>query len=278
MMNTFQKSIFALLILFLASPSKAEMFRFESQTQLVSHKATIGGDLSFPGGQGPFPVVILLHPCGGLDQWARTSLTSHAQALKKAGFATYMLDSFSARGLTAEKVCRSGGEATEFRLDDLLNARAALEKHPKIDKEKFFVLGQSHGAGVALAAAFNQQTKPFRALAAFYPPCRGVLFTLPLKSPLIVFSGGKDDWTPVSSCEDAKGRERPSNSEEFILIVYPNAFHAFDQQRQEPYKFLGHVLAYDTQATQDSRKKMVDFFMSRRDDRSVSRSQTPPKN
>jgi hypothetical protein len=43
-----------------------------------------------------------------------------ARSLTKVGFATYILDSFSARGLTADDVCDGpkGGEA----FDDLFNA------------------------------------------------------------------------------------------------------------------------------------------------------------
>jgi dienelactone hydrolase len=151
----------------------AETFKFESKTSLQSYAATIGGELSFPQGRGPFPVVILLHACGGLDPTGKASLSAHAQSLTKVGFATYILDSFSARGLTADKVCKGGGEASEFRLDDLFNAREALQKHTKIDTARFFVVGQSHGATVALSAAVNlNKREPFRAVAAFYPSCR----------------------------------------------------------------------------------------------------------
>jgi hypothetical protein len=32
-----------------------------------------------------------------------------------------------------------GGEASQFRLDDLFSARDALQKHPKSDATEFFV-------------------------------------------------------------------------------------------------------------------------------------------
>jgi dienelactone hydrolase len=41
--------------------------------------------------------------------------------------------------------------------------------------------------------------------------------------------------------------------------MYPNAYHAFDQKRHD--KFLGHIMAYDEQATADSQKKMEEFFL-----------------
>lgn len=236
-----------------------ETFKFESKTSLASFNATIGGELSFPQGRGPFPVVILLHACGGLHPLEVAQLSAHARSLAKLGFATYILDSFSARGLNHGEVCKSGGEASEFRLDDLYNAREALQKHPRVDENKFFVAGFSHGATVALWAAVNVANRErFRAVAAFYPDCRALRHSLKLKSPVIVFAGGKDDWTPAPVCEEAKARERTSG-EELELIVYPNAYHAFDQKRHD--KFLGHIMIYDEQATADSQRKVEEFFL-----------------
>ena len=251
-------ALFFIVLEFGFTAAHAETFKFDSQTGLKSYTATIGGELSFPKGRGPFPVVILLHACGGLSPTDIASLSAHARSLAKAGFATYILDSFSARGLAGGKVCKGGGEASEFRLDDLFNARDALQQHPKVDKKNFFVVGQSHGAGVALWAAVNlAKRERFKAVAAFYPNCRGVLFSVGLKSPAIVFAGAKDDWTPAPVCEEAKRKER-APGEEFELIVYPNAHHGFDQQRRD--KYLGHVMAYDEQATANSQKTMQKFF------------------
>jgi dienelactone hydrolase len=253
-------------------PARGETFKFESKTSLASFNATIGGELSFPKGSGPFPVVILLHACGGLHPLEVAQLSAHARSLAMVGFATYVLDSFSARGLNHGEVCKSGGEASEFRLDDLYNAREALQKHPRVDKHKFFVAGFSHGASVALWAAVNVANRErFRAVAAFYPDCRALLHSLKLKSPVIVFAGGKDDWTPAPVCEEAKARER-TPGEELELIMYPNAYHAFDQKRHD--KFLGHVMIHDEQATADSQKKMEEFFLRYLPDDSPSSAKT----
>jgi len=59
-------------------------------------------------------------------------------------------------------------------------------------------------------------------------------------------------------CEEAKKRER-TPGEEFELIIYPDAYHLFDWQLPMR-KFLGHALAYDEQATANSRKGMHEFF------------------
>ena len=143
----YSRGCIALFLMVLGSgfpTAHAETFKFMSETSLYSYRATIGGELSFPQGGGPFPVVILLHSCRGLHPKERASLSALARSLINVGFATYILDSFSARGLTADKVCAigGGGEASEFRLDDLFKARDALQKHPKVDKNKFFGSGK----------------------------------------------------------------------------------------------------------------------------------------
>jgi hypothetical protein len=40
--------------------------------------------------------------------------------------------------MDAQYPSAGGGEASEFRLDDLFNAREALQKHPKKDTTRFF--------------------------------------------------------------------------------------------------------------------------------------------
>lgn len=249
----------ALLLMIGLLPARGETFKFESKTSLSSYNATIGGELSFPQGRGPFPVVILLHACGGLHALEIAQLSAHARSLAKAGFATYILDSFGARGLDHGEVCKNGRDASEFRLDDLYNAREALQKHPKVDKDKFFVAGFSHGASVAAWAAVNLANRDrFRAVAAFYPDCRALLHSFKLKAPIIVFAAGRDDWTPSPICDEAKARER-APGEALELMTYPNAYHAFDQKRHD--KYLGHTMIYDEQATADSEKKMEAFFL-----------------
>jgi dienelactone hydrolase len=252
-------ALFLMLVALGAPPARAETFKFASKTTMSAYTATLGGELSFPQGRGPFPVVILLHACGGLEPLGAAALSTHARSLAKAGFATYTLDSFTARGLNGGTVCKSPGQANDFRLEDVFNARDALQRDPRVDKSKFFVAGFSHGANVALWAGINvADHERFRAVAAFYPDCRAIRHSLKLKSPIIVFAAGKDDWTPSPVCEEAKARERPPG-EELQLIIYPDAYHAFDQKRHDQY--LGHVMAYDAQAAADSEKKMQEFFL-----------------
>src|ERR1700682_6247266 len=89
----------------LPAHAHAESLTFRSEVTTNEFTATIGGDLSLPKGKGPFPVVILLHPCGGLDAVVLTTLQAHSRELLSSGFATLILDSYGSRNLTGGKMC-----------------------------------------------------------------------------------------------------------------------------------------------------------------------------
>lgn len=175
MQSAWARAFFLTVVLNLSGlpHASAETFKFQSVVFPKNYAATIGGELSFPPGQGPFPLVIFLHACGGLNSVAKVSFAAHARPLVKAGFATFTLDSFSARNLNSGEICNGGPlsqEAMAFRLEDAFNAMTVLRKHAKVDGPNIFLVGQSHGAIVALRAALALgKTERFRAVAAFYP-------------------------------------------------------------------------------------------------------------
>ena len=243
--------------------ASAETFSFRSEVTPRNHSATIGGELTLPPGPGPHPLVIFLHACGGMDRFSQASFVTYAQHLQKAGFGTYALDSFTARKLSGGQVCDPKNFRPDifwFRVDDVFNATRALRSHTRVDANKLFLLGQSHGAIVALMAAIERPERgKFRAIAAYYPACRSLQNAARLNVPLIVLAAAEDDWTPAFTCIDAKKIDRVSG-EEFELIVYPGAHHSFDVVRPSVSKYMGFTSAYDPRATADSRKKVLEFF------------------
>jgi dienelactone hydrolase len=246
-----------------APPAAAETVRFKSEAGERKWTATISGDLRTPDGKGPFPAVVFLHPCGGLTAPVQEAIGAHAAALWKSGFATFVVDSFSARGLNGGKAC--GGDAAlatiRFMLDDAFNARALLAQRAETAGGKVFLVGQSLGASAATRAAvqgMHTHAPAFDAVAAYYPDCRGPSQGGRLLSPLLIFGAGKDDWTPVEGCVKAKDRSWLSGKD-FDVVVYAGALHGFDQPRPR-YRYQGHWLGYDAAATTDSRKRMLEFF------------------
>ena len=143
------------------APAQAETFRFKSEVPQKQWSRTISGDLMTPRGKGPFPTVIVLHPCTGMPPMVRRSLTEHARHLTRHGFAVLMPDSFGPRGLSGGRAC--GGplarSASILLLHDAYNAKAALAGHRKVDKDNIFITGQSLGAYAALMASLAKGSR-----------------------------------------------------------------------------------------------------------------------
>lgn len=259
----------ALAVLGLPSPTTAETLTFKSEVVPTDLTANLSGILSFPAGSGPFPVVLLLHPCGGLEPFAVATLQAHAKNLQSVGFGAFILDSYGPRNLNGGKACDQ--RTASFRRDDAYNALAALQRHPKVSKDNIFALGLSDGGLAALVIAKGGASGRFRAVAAFYPGCNplsGIEYAI--RSPTLVFVAGKDDWTPPGDCLKARERNIVTGAE-FDVINYPNAHHGFDQQRQT-IKYKGHTLAYSAEATADSRKRVREFFVRHLTDESKARA------
>lgn len=194
--------------------------------------ATIAGVLRIPGaGAGPRPVVILLHGSGGpmayVDAWA---LRLHAQ-----GWATFLVDSFSGRGLTSVR----DDQGALGRLAGVLDAYRALEalsRHPAVDAGRIVLMGFSRGGQCALYAAMRRfQKMHLRAAArfaghiAFYPNCctRYLEDEDLAPAPLQIHHGEADDFNPVEPCR-AYVQRLQAAGHDVQLAAYPGAHHVFD--------------------------------------------------
>jgi dienelactone hydrolase len=88
-------------------------------------------------------------------------------------------------------------------------------------------------------------------------------------APALILIGEKDDWTPADDCrrlvegenEIGMSREK-SDGPPIRLIVYPGAYHGFDRPGLPPIRYLGHQLAYDKSAADQSRDALLDFLRS----------------
>jgi dienelactone hydrolase len=247
-------------------PSVADITSFRSVVQPAQFTATISGELILPKGRGPFPIIVFMHTCGGLNQSGRQSQRDHAAYFASHGFASFLLDSF--RGRKIGRVCedRSLNHAmVDVRVFDAFNAIIELRKRKDINHENIYLFGQSHGATAGISVARSDGGRPFpdlafRAVAAFYGSCTGLsLMTNQLRSPLLIVAGDKDTWTPVEHCiwiEKHKG----FTGAVLKTKVYPDAYHAFDIPFTQPIFFQHHKLAYNRGATVDSRKLVLEFF------------------
>jgi dienelactone hydrolase len=188
----------------------------------------VGAEFAVPAGPGPFPAVVLLHGCAGVDH---TRESGWAGWLVQNGFAVMAVDSFTLRGIS--QTC--GGVDHERgnwrgRRDHARAALAWLRADPRIDGRRVALMGQSEGGAVTLMS----QERPFfvldfAAFVAVYPYCSGPPMAVPYERPTLIAIGDADDWTPPESCKvlqaQAAFEGRPVE-----LLLYPGAHHGFDMR------------------------------------------------
>ena len=220
------------------------------------------GSLAVPDGDGPFPAVVLLHGCSGLDPEVRKGNDVHVRHLLAEGFVTLILDSFGPRRL-GDVVCNGGEvemEAFRYRQRDAVSALRFLRSQPFVDAENVFVMGQSHGGWVLNELAVSRNipvADRFRAAVAYYPWCGDQQLRRELHTPVLVLIGEEDDWTPADRCLEAR---RYARGAPFEVIVYEHAHHSFDLPMGGPYRYKGYTVGENAVAAADARKRMIAWF------------------
>ena len=167
--------------------------------------ASLAGELRIPRlGTDRLPVVILVHGSGGLsaaaDRWA--------QDLNTVGVATFILDSFSGRGIVSTINDQSQLDSLAMMLD-AYRALEMLAGHPRVDPDRIAVMGFSKGAVAAVYSSnerFRRLYSPanvqFAAHIGLYTPCN-VRFIEDDKTsgrPIRLFHGIADDYVSIEPC------------------------------------------------------------------------------
>ena len=193
---------------------------------------TIAGELRFPqGAPGLLPAVILQHGSGGVsggqELWAKT--------FNEMGIASFLVDSFSGRGLTST----STNQALLGRLNMILDGYRAfdvLANNPRIDPARIAVMGFSRGGQAALYASlkrfqqsWNKAGAEFAAYVPFYPDCLTTFVsdTEVADRPIRIFHGAADDYNPAAACKAYAERLRAAGRD-VQLTEYSDAHHGYD--------------------------------------------------
>ena len=234
----------------------------ELETPLASSHP-LQGYLRHPSGTGPSPAVILLHSCDG--NWLHID-ERWGKRIAAWGYATLSVDSFGPRGI---KTCRDGA-SSDFSADTY-RALHFLAQHPSIDPARIAAVGFSWGGLSVLAAVERgaiEQASPdkFRAAVAFYPPCAGLKGDLTV--PTLILIGERDDLNSAEECRnmvagrDGWGISRQKDRDIPIkLVVYPDAYHAFDAPELKiPTELSGHHFEFNQSAADQAAVALHEFL------------------
>lgn len=230
-----------ILIIGIVTLSAAEDVSFQGTTKTkAGDLVMLKGKLTKPQGDGPFPAVVMLHGCRGIDK----AQDAWAERFASWGYVALQVNSLASRG--EENIC-----ATPFiitfptRVQDAYDAKSYLGGLPFVDRNRIAVAGWSHGGAITIAsvsplnylvwANINQTymslarkpEAPFRAAIAFYP----FICVAPLsdsEAPLLILVGDADIPAPVAFLK--KNMPQKKTAHKVILKVYKGAYHTFDAE------------------------------------------------
>ena len=248
------------------------------QVDIPLGSAILHAQLYKPDGDGPFPVVIALHGCGGLAGHAEPVQPRYrdwAEQLLKDGNAVLLPDSYGSRELGPQcRVKERRVLARRERVADIMASRAWLVQQPWAARNRISLLGWANGASALLWAVRPQLSSrsvepDFRSAIAFYPDCRlssGLGWSA--RVPTLLLIGADDDISSPPACrqmvDGAHGRSALAR-----IVVYPNASHDFDRANFPPHAVSGtsdatmpdkgHV-GTDAEARADSQKRVAEWL------------------
>jgi dienelactone hydrolase len=274
----FLSTITMLILIAVTLPVRAAAPAKPQAIEIPSGTAVLHAQLYKPEGDGPFPVVIALHACGGLaghSEPVQVRYREWAEELLKDGKAVLFPDSYGSRELGPQcHIKERRISARRERVADILAARQWLMQQSWVARDRISLMGWANGASALLWAVRPQlllrQAEPdFRSAVAFYPDCRlssGLGWSA--RVPTLVLIGAKDDVSSPPACrqmvDGAHGRSALAR-----IVVYPSAFHDFDRANlplhaigpngdaTDPEK--GHV-GTDVEARADSQKRVAEWL------------------
>jgi dienelactone hydrolase len=249
------------------------------QVDIPLSNGTLHAQLYKPDGDGPFPVVIALHGCGGLaghSEPVQPRYRDWAEQLLKAGTAVLLPDSYGSRELGPQCRVRDREHrvhARRERVADIMASRQWLVQQPWAARDRISLLGWANGASALLWAVrpqLSRKVEPdFRSAIAFYPDCRissGLGWSA--RVPTLVLIGAKDDVSSPPACrqmvDGAHGRSALAR-----IVVYPGAYHDFDRANFPPLAVAGTSdaslperghLGTDAEARADSQKRVAEWL------------------
>jgi len=217
----------------------------------VSYKSgddTVQGILYTPGGQGPFPGIVVIHEYWGLNDWVKEQATK----LADQGYVTLAVDLYRGKVTDnpdmAHELMRA--LAPDRAARDLHAAVGFLESQPNVRKDRIGSIGWCMGGGYSLEVALEEPT--LAACVINY----GHLATDPvairkIHAAMLGNFGAQDHGIPPADVEKFE-KALKDEGKSVDIKIYPDAGHAF----QNPNNKTG----YRAEDSADAWQRTVSFF------------------
>lgn len=213
-----------------------------------------GVTVQYPDGEGPFPVTVLMHGCGG----PRPFLPGYADAANEAGAAAVIVDSFGPRGIGRLRaiftVCTGFRLHGAERANDIAVLLENLDE-PRLDLDRVNLAGWSHGAWAAAAALTHRPMRLAGIESAFlvYPYCR-----FPARWPGKHAPTGVEVLAVVPDLDhvgDSRACREALKGSGAEVVRIANATHAFDDPDPS-----GPGFAYNAEASAENMARYQAFL------------------
>ena len=235
--------------------------KFPTETKALGVFTSTSNGIFKPKGEGPFPAVVLVHTCGGLQ----AHITARAKDLLDAGYLVLVLDAYGPRNHTA--FCTAGGVQAPRVYKDAFDALGHLSQLPSVDATRIYLVGLSLGSFAASSVASPSVAQAvgakqrFRASVGWYGSCefdvsphpKWTLVHADADKPLLLLMAKNDSETPVQSCfpllENLQSQGKP-----VAWHVYDGATHGWDKSMPNR----GYV--YSSATTEDAMRRTLEFL------------------
>ncbi len=203
-----------------------------------------------PAGDGPHPVVLLLHGCGGVQPFLQT----YIDAALAAGVAAVIIDSYTPRRISRRMASLTICTGTRFRgaerAGDLFAVLHWLKNEPWADATRCAAVGWSHGSwtimdALALGTAVPRATGLPDAHMSQLAALKTVVLIYPYSAfPSLTSSRGWSGaspavWSILGGKDAVVGERFPRRAFERLkrdglevdTLYFPDATHAFEDDK-----------------------------------------------
>ena len=233
--------------------------------------------ITYPKGEGPFPVLIIVHSSGGPGEFNDKDYRYYRlqqKPLLKMGIAVMYLDNFSGRNVI--NTYANQQQATHWSTYiDAFMALEHLSKDPKINIKKVGISGYSRGGIISLMIsekrlrdALVSKDLYFAAAQPRSPDCWSIgMFRNPQpikETKTWMVLGGKDDYTRAEPCVEM-GEKIKANGGDIEVTVEKHWHHSFlgnwDPEPEERAQYFWKCPPYYTEDDGSWNKEQMDLML-----------------